>query len=142
MMLINYLDEYEGLDYYEAYLHYTPRVIFINSTGFDSNIIFYKIRVEDTLAFRRKIDINKTELVHFFFLKNEDVFFAFNSNSEKIYKLNGKGCSDLNAFMDDFVAYYNVVHSHEIVNGKQLHRGDFYKYFSIEGFDLKQKKKR
>ena len=138
MMLVNYLEKYEELDYYEAYLHYNPKVVFINSTGFDSNYIFYKIRIKDTLAFRRKIDSNKTQLVHFFMLKNEDVFFAFNSINEKVYKLNGEGYDNLYEFMNIVISYYNVVRNHEIEYGKKLSRKNFYKYFSIEGFDFKQ----
>ena len=138
MMLVNYLEQYEELDYYEAYLHYNPKVVFINSTGFDSNYIFYKIRIKDTLAFRRNIDSNKTQLVHFFMLKNEDVFFAFNSINEKVYKLNGEGYDNLYEFMNIVISYYNVVRNHEIEYGKKLSRKNFYKYFSIEGFDFKQ----
>ena len=132
MHLISYLEGYEDMNYYESYLNFAPSVLFLASTGFENNYIFFKIKVKDTVVIKQKIDTTKTLLVPFFKFKDEYVTFAFNSVNKLIYKLDGGECNDLSKFMNDVISYYSTFYS------RKLNKNNFHKHFSVDGFNFQK----
>ena len=128
---------YEDLDYFEAYLKFDPEITFLDSKGFDSNLVFYSLRMQDTVIITKKIGENLVQQRPFFQFKDQNVIFVYDRRGNEVYRLTGD-CNEMCRFLSYAIGYYNFNYN-DLFDGKNLTKRNFYKYFFVEGLDFKQK---
>lgn len=121
--------DYEDENYFQAYLSYQPKIIFLKSKGFKGEFIFYKIIVKDTVAIKIPINDSMTLVKSFYSLVDGSVIFAF--DGEEIYILTGLRHTDFEYFF--YTVKSLIGYKHDI----NINRKNFTSLFYIEDVDLK-----
>lgn len=121
--------DYEDENYFQAYLSYQPKIVFLKSKGFEDEFVFYKILAKETIAVKVPINDSMIRVKSFYSQMDGAVVFAF--DGEKIYNLTGLSHTDFENF---FYAVKSVVGKKHDIN---VNRKNFSSIFSIEDVDLK-----
>lgn len=95
LRMVELLD-YEDEDYFQAYLSYQPKIVFLKSEGFKDEFVFYKILIKDTVVLKVPINDSMTRVKSFYSLVDGSVIFAF--DGQEIYNLAGLRHTDFEYF--------------------------------------------